>query len=231
MNRPQIFSALTWAYDHLTDVTLVNQDVLPKDGPYIIAMNHMSRIDFPLLLGIERRDEMYALVADKYQKYPFFKFIIDSADMIWIDRTKADFTAMRAALNVLKEGHILLISPEGTRSRNGQLLEAKTGVVLLASKAHVPVCTMSITGTENFMDSFKRFRKPKLQARFGPPFMLPAIDPDNRDVSLLNATDEIMCHIAAMLPEKYRGFYRNYPRIQELRSEWANDPSLELPES
>lgn len=230
MNRQQTFSFLQWAYKHFTKLTLYNEAVLPKEGPFIIALNHMSRIDFPTMLGIERHNELTALVADKYQKYPLFKIIIDGAEMIWIDRSKADFTAMRAALKILKNGHILVISPEGTRSKTGQLIEAKTGVVLLASKAHVPICTMSITGTESFMDAFRHFRKPVLASRFGPPFMLPAIDPDNRDISLQKATDEVMCHIAAMLPKKYWGYYKDNPRIPELREEWKKNPDLQLPE-
>ena len=155
--------------------------------------------------------------------------MIDDAGMIWIDRSKADFTAMKRSLDVLKEGGILVLAPEGTRSRNGQMLQAKEGVVLLASKSHAPVISLSITGTEAFMKDFLHFRKPRITLRFGPVYELPRIDPDNRDESLRAAADEAMCHIAAMLPERYRGYYRDYPRVQELYNEWKARGDLKMP--
>ena len=108
--------------------------------------------------------------------------------------------------------------------------QAKEGVVLLASKTHAPIVSLSITGTEAFMKDFLHFRKPVITLRFGPAYELPAIDPDNREESLRAAADEVMCHIAAMLPERYRGFYKDYPRVKELNAEWKARGDLKMPE-
>ncbi len=207
-----------------------NLNAVPQDGPLILALNHMSRIDFPLFCCNGRRDDWSAFVADSYKKWPVFSKIVDDAEMVWIDRSKADFTAMKKAFTWLKNGGLFVLSPEGTRSKTRQLIQAKTGIVMLAVKAGVPVCTGSITGTENFMHEFLHFRKPKLSIYFTPPVTLKPIDPECRDESLREETDELMCRIASMLPEKYRGFYRDYPRVQELITEWRKRPDLKLPE-
>lgn len=229
MNREQTYKLFGWAYSRLTKIEKINEEVLPKEGPFILVLNHMSRIDFPALVAINRNKDVYALAADKYKNFPIFGYLIASAGMIFIDRSQADFQAMKKAFAVLKDGNILALSPEGTRSRNAQLLEAKEGVVMLATKANVPIYTVSITGTEHFMDEFKHFRKPHIVMRFGPGFEL-TLDREDRKNSLRKAADEVMCHIAAMLPESYRGFYKDHPRVQELLSEWKAEGKLSLPE-
>lgn len=227
--REQTFAFGDWLYSVLTKTSFINLDVLPKEGPFILALNHTSRVDFPILTKKEFRNDWTALVADSYKKWPVVKQLFDRIDMIWIDRTKADFTAFKKVFSWLKQGKVLAISPEGTRSRNGCLIKAKPGIVLLAAKSGVPICTGSVTGTGNAMHELKHFRRPVINVRFSPPYMMNKIDPDRRDESLQEETDELMCRIAAMLPEKYRGYYSDFPRVQELTKEWQNYPGLELP--
>jgi 1-acyl-sn-glycerol-3-phosphate acyltransferase len=62
----------------------------------------------------------------------------------------------------------------------------------------------------------RHFRRPYLKLQFGKPFCLPPIDRKNREEQLQRNTDEIMCRIAAMLPEKYWGVYQDHPRLAEL---------------
>ena len=230
MTRDQVFAIVKWLYKHLVHVVIENEDQIPKEGPCIITLNHLSRLDFPALVMLERCDDVYCVAADSYKNYPVFGKFITDADMIWIDRTKADFTAMKRMLSVLKEGKMLALAPEGTRSKTKSLLEGKEGVTLVASKTRVPLVSMSIIGSEKWIDAFKHFHRPRIVLRFGPAFQLPPIDPDNREESLRSATDEVMCRIAAMLPEEYRGFYKDYPRVKELQVEWKATGGLILPE-
>jgi 1-acyl-sn-glycerol-3-phosphate acyltransferase len=88
--------------------------------------------------------------------------------------------------------------------------------VLLAIRSGVPILPVGITGTENTASDFKHFRKPHMVATFGEPFDIPVIDRENREESLKQATTEVMCRIAVLLPEKYRGFYKDHPRVKEL---------------
>jgi 1-acyl-sn-glycerol-3-phosphate acyltransferase len=200
----------------ITRTEYLNADCLPAEGPVIIATNHLSLVDTPVLFDNPRRPDITALVTTKYMKYPFVKWFINSGEGIWIDRDTADFGAFRKAIEALKRGWAVGISPEGTRSHDGQLQEGKPGAVLLALRSNVPIVPVGLSGTERAVDDFKHLRIPHLVAHFGPAFTLPQLTHDEREGELKRYTDEIMCRIAALLPEQYRGFYRYFPRVKEL---------------
>jgi|YelNatPaOPRAMG01_1025707.scaffolds.fasta_scaffold02824_1 1-acyl-sn-glycerol-3-phosphate acyltransferase len=205
----------------LVDVEYVGLENVPPEGQAVIlATNHMSRADIPILFVIPHRHDVTALVTNKYKKYPIFYWILRAAQIIWIDRDIADFAAMRAALEALRtKGVALGIAPEGTRSSVGRLLEGKPGVVFLAERARVPIVPVAIAGSEKVFRMLGRLRRPHVTVRFGRPFSLPPLDRANRDEWQKSCIDEIMCRIAAMLPEEYRGFYAHHPRVQELLAE------------
>lgn len=194
---------------------LQTENMLP-DGGCILATNHNSRLDIPILFANPVRHDMTALIADDYRSNLFFWIILQTGGAIWLDRTKADFSAFRQAVDLLRQGKVLGIAPEGTRSRVGQLLEGKPGVLLLAARAGVPIVPVGITGTEDGMQKLLSFRKPKIIARFGKAFHLPPIPREGRDDAMQANTTEVMCQIAALLPEKFRGFYRDFPRVGEI---------------
>ena len=229
MNRAQVFRIVNWLYTHLTHMTIENEHLVPKDGPVIITLNHLSRLDFPAMIMMERYNDIYCVAADSYRNFPVFGKMINDADMIWIDRTKADFTAMKRIMTELKNGSIIALAPEGTRSKTKALLQGKEGVTMIASKTRVPLVSMAVIGSEKWMDAIKHFHKPRITLRFGPAYQLPRIDPDNREESLRSATDEVMCRIAALMPEQYHGFYKDNPRIKELQDEWKARGDMILP--
>lgn len=216
MTNEKLYRFIHWAYHKLMVVEQVGLENIPRTGGVLLATNHMSRLDAPLLFINTVRKDVTALVADKYQKYPFFRWILNMAEVIWIDRSKADFSAFKAAIDYLRKGGILGIAPEGTRSKEGALIEAKTGVALLADKAGVPVIPVGISGTEGALRKIFTLRKPHVQAAYGKPIHLPPIRREFREEDLQRNTDEIMCQIAALLPAPYRGYYANHPRLQQI---------------
>ena len=230
MTRDQVFKIVKWLYVHLTHVTVENEELMPKEGPVIITLNHLSRLDFPALIMLERYNDIYCVAADSYRNFPIFGTFINDSGMIWIDRTKADFTAMKRIMTELKNGKIIALAPEGTRSKTQALLQGKEGVTMIASKTRMPIISLGVIGTEKWTDAIKHFRKPRITLRIGPVFDIPRIDPDNREESLRSATDEVMCRIAALLPEHYHGFYKDNPRIKELQAEWRARGDMILPE-
>jgi 1-acyl-sn-glycerol-3-phosphate acyltransferase len=171
------------------------------------------------------RPEVTALVADKYKKMPFFRWFINRVGGIWLNRDEADVQALRAARDHLKSGGVLGIAPEGTRSRTGALIPAKTGVAYLAEKAGVPIFPAAIYGTEDAMYKILRFHRPKIYVQFGEPFIVTPFHRGERSAALQKYTDEIMARIAAMLPPDYRGVYAGHSRLQELLAENAQDGS------
>lgn len=202
----------------LTKFNVVNKENVPQEGAALLTTNHLSRLDTPLLLAITERDDLVGIIAKKYQKMPFFKWILEKiAIMVWMDRERSDFSAIRSALEHLREGRIVGIAPEGTRSRDSKgLLEAKQGAALLAGRASVLIIPAGIIGSEKINHHFLRLRRPPVTIRVGEPYMLPPIDMDNRQAWLTRNTEEIMCRIAVLLPPEYRGFYADHPRLEEL---------------
>jgi 1-acyl-sn-glycerol-3-phosphate acyltransferase len=206
----------------LSRVDVVGIDKVPQEGGALLASNHVGRLDAPLVFSLLKRQQASCLVAKKYQKNPFVRWLINATSPIWIDRQQADFRALREAINFIRDGGALGISPEGTRSRSGALGEVKTGVAYLADKAGAPIVPIGITGTENALSQLLRFRRPQITVRFGEPFYLSPVRRQARDADLARNTDEIMCQIAVLLPPEYRGVYAGHARLLELIQD---DPS------
>jgi 1-acyl-sn-glycerol-3-phosphate acyltransferase len=211
-----VHSIISFLYRHLTRVQVEGRENIPAQGACLLATNHMSRLDVPLLFIATPRLDLVALIADKYKMNLGISFLVRATGSIWLDREKADFTAFRAALEVLRKGWVLGIAPEGTRSTVRALLPAKTGIAFLAEKAGVPVVPAAICGTETSMNQILHLKRPVLRVRYGEAFQLPPIERQDREASLQRNTHEIMCRIAAMLPPRYWGHYAGHPRLAEL---------------
>lgn len=189
---------------------------IPKSGSCVVAINHLSSMDVPLVAKFLPRDDTSFLVAKKHYNKLWVRWLVDSAGGIWVDRTQADFGALRQARKLLQRGYMLGIAPEGTRSPTGALIQGKPGAAFLASSTNTPILPVAITGTEKGFEQLRRLLRPHLAIRFGEPFTLPPLDRQDRDRSLRQNTAEIMCRIAALLPPKYRGVYANHPRLKAL---------------
>ena len=118
----------------------------------------------------------------------------------------------------MEAGNILVIAPEGTRSRVGSMIEGRPGVSYLASKLNRPIVPVGLAGTEDriIFGNLKRLKRSHIVVRAGSAFTLPELPRKERDAALKGFTDEIMCRIAALIPEKNRGVYAEHPRLKEL---------------
>lgn len=210
---------ICWLLKKLTVTEFIGVENIPLTGGVLIATNHMSRMDIPVLFLTPNRPDMTALVTTKYLKYPLLRWFIVTAQGIWLDRDTADFGAFRTAVDALNKGMAVGISPEGTRSTTAQLLEGKPGTALLALRAGVPVVPVAISGTEDSVEKMLHLKRPHITANFGKPIPAPKMDRNNREGQLQHLTDEIMCQIAVLLPQKYWGFYTDHPRLKELLEE------------
>ncbi len=215
MTREQLYKLVHFLAYGLIKLEFRGTENIPQTGGVIFATNHTSRLDTPLLMLTPGRRDIIALAADKYKKDPLFKWILDASGSIWIDRDRADFGAMRAALDFLRKGGAVGIAPEGTRSTTGSLQEAKEGVVFLAERARVPLIPIGISGTDLAMKKILRLRRPVVTISYGKPVVLPPMPREGRDVWQKQCTDDVMCRIASLLPPSYRGFYANHPRLAQ----------------
>jgi 1-acyl-sn-glycerol-3-phosphate acyltransferase len=191
---------------------------LPASGAYIIASNHLGRLDVPLVYYYTNRDDVALMAAEKYYKNTFFRWFGNQLNAIWVDRFNADFAAMRKALGWLKQGHVLVLAPEGTRSPTGSLIQARAGTGFLAAKAGVPILPVALTGSEDRLVKYQlsHLRPANITIRVGKTFILPPLPTRERETATDQYADEIMCRIAALLPAAYRGVYADHPRLKEI---------------
>jgi len=123
---------------------------------------------------------------------------------------------LKTALAYLKKGWLLGIAPEGTRSPTIALAEGKEGIAFIASKSGVPVIPAAAIIPRGTFWEVLKLKRPKVQITFGKPFVLSPFDRKERDLQQKKGTEEIMCRIAALLPNKMHGFYADNPRIKEI---------------
>jgi len=201
----------------IAHVDIEGSENIPNDGRFVIATNHLGRLDVALLFYALDGDFILT-IAEKYEHHWLFGPIGNAMGGIWLDRFNADIGAIREVLTRMKAGGILVIAPEGTRSKTETMAEGKPGVAYLALKVGVPIVPVGLVGTEDrvVLDRLKHFKKSEIKIIVGEPFNLPPIQRKDRDAALKQSTDEIMCRIGALLPEKYRGVYANHPRLKEL---------------
>jgi 1-acyl-sn-glycerol-3-phosphate acyltransferase len=201
----------------ITDIEVHGTEKLPT-GNILVAANHLGRLDTAVLLCIIDREDIIMPVAEKYKNHPIFGAIGRAANAIWLNRFEADYAALRQILARMEQGGMMVIAPEGTRSKTEALQEAKLGVAFLASKSGYPVLPVALTGTEDrgIVENLKRFRRSKIVVRGGDLFTINIPKGRGREQAMREATDEIMCQIGALLPEKYRGVYADHPRLKEL---------------
>ncbi len=205
-------------FNIVAHVELKGYENLPKEGSYVIATNHLGIVDAPIAFYALDRWDMFVLIGEKWEKVTLFRWLGKYFNFIFVDRYNPDIKTLRRVISLMEENNILVIAPEGTRSRVGSLIEAKPGVSYLATKLNRPIVPVAIIGTEDsaLVGNLKKLRRAHIIVTAGKPFMLPPLPRENRDAVLKQYTDDIMCHIAALLPEKYRGVYAEHPGLKDL---------------
>ena len=201
----------------IADIEIDGLERLPE-GNVIVAANHLGRLDTAVLLCILDREDNIMPVAEKYNNHPLYGAIGRGVNAIWLNRFDADYSALRQILERMEQGGMLVIAPEGTRSKTEALQPGKMGVAFLASKSGYPVLPVAVTGTEDrlVLKNLKRFRRSKITASAADLMYIDIPKGKGREDAMREATDEIMCQIAALLPVKYRGVYADHPRLKEL---------------
>jgi len=221
--RMKFLRGLALALVHLlARLEVHGADKFPKSGPTIYVMNHLHWTDSVIgFVIVTRPGTMFA--ADKWEHHwllgPVLRF---TQQVIFVARGQADRKALSQALDVLKQGHMLAIAPEGTRSKTGGLQEGHDGPAYLASRTGAMIVPVGAYGQEKAEASWKRLRRPHVIVNVGDPFILPGTPNKARGEQLLAYTDEIMLRIAALLPAAYRGIYAE----DRLRAD-GQEPSAE----
>ncbi len=178
------------------------------EPPFVIVINHLSFFDIPAHI-IQLPFGSVGLAARKY-KGTWRQWFFQLGALIWVTQFSADRDAIKGALKVLEHGVPVGIAAEGTRSKTGGLLKGTSGAAFVATRANVPIVPMVVWGTEKIG---KRLR-PRVEVRVGKPFRLP--EGRAKGDQLDAYTERIMCAMAALLPEEYRGAYAGNPLVEEM---------------
>lgn len=165
-------------------------------GGAIIAANHISLWDPPVVgTAIPRRAHFMA--KEELFANPVFGWLISKLGAFPVRRGAADRTAIKTALTLLKNGSILVIFPEGTRSKDGKLGAPEAGLALLALKAGVPVIPAAVIGTNKiFRDGHVL---PKFCIRFGKPILFGSDTAGKESMEKMSA--QVMTEISRLLEE------------------------------
>lgn len=185
----------------LARVRLLERENVPAEGAFIIASNHLSWIDVPLIPSYLSRPVIYMAKEETFKSK--IGWLVRFLGAFPVKRGEADRKALRAADEQLKEGNIFIIFPEGTRSRTHTLAQGHSGLGMIALRSGVPVVPVAVWGTEKIFKTFK----PRVTVHYGEPMIL---KPEGQKVTREDVdavTAQVMRKIAAMLPPEYRGVY------------------------
>ena len=198
------------AFRILCRINMDGKENIPKSGPYIIAYNHISLFEPPLLLAFWPTFPEAIAGADVFDR-PGQKILVRGYGAIPVHRGEFDRKVIQDMMRALAANKPLMIAPEGGRSHKPGLRQGFAGVAYLMDRARVPVVPVGISGTsDDFGKRALRGQRPELTIRIGRPFVLPPIEgsgEQRRTARQANA-DLVMRHIAAQLPEEYWGLYK-----------------------
>lgn len=183
---------------------------IPMEGPAILVTNHTTNFEGPIYYVLLDPRRKTALGKQELWGNPITRFIMQLWGIIPLNRRGADRRAMDRARRSLARGEFLGIAPEGTRSMTGELQRGRPGAAMIATAARVPLIPMVQWGAEGLPGNLKRLRRTPLYLKVGDPFYLAV--PEGRAIGrgeLRRMSDEIMYQLAVLMPEEYRGYYRD----------------------
>ncbi len=169
-------------------------DHLPRAGPLIVACNHISFWDPPLVGAVIPRNAYFVAKAELFQNR-LFGAILSGYNSIPIQRGAAARRGLRGAEDILAAGGAVVIFPEGTRSKTGAFLPPKSGIARLAAQTRSPVVPARITGSRQIRRSM--LRQGEVRIVFGSPMMPPTGDAGGREGERAYAR-RIMAEIGAL---------------------------------
>jgi 1-acyl-sn-glycerol-3-phosphate acyltransferase len=182
---------------------------IPLTGPLILATNHVHLLD-PFFLLFSSPRWINFMAKEELFRSPFLRPWLRWAGSVSISRrgkVSDKQKMLRSSRDVLENGLILGMFPEGGRSHDGKLRKAKPGSAVIASKTNVPILPVGIVGTDKIKGISWLWKRPRIAVNIGKPFKLP---PNHKKMSksqMQLLTTQIMREIAALLPPQYQGAY------------------------
>lgn len=192
----------------LSEIKISGLENIPAD-PYIMVFNHVSLYETPVILTHWPKAPEVLGAADVWNK-PGQNLLAKIYGGIPIIRGEIHREALLQIVNAVNSGYSLMLSPEGTRSHQPGMQQAKPGIVYLIEKTDAPILPIGITGTtSDFLKKALLLKRPVVTVTVGKPFKVP----DLEETGLTRAevrqqkADFVMRRIAELVPSEYRGYY------------------------
>ena len=190
----------------LTRRQVKGKENIPSQGPLLVVSNHLSLADPPLLnVSLER--EVTFMAKAKLFRFRVSGYFMRGLGAFPVHHGRPDRKALRQAEQVLAQGSILIVFPEGMRSRRAKLQHSFSGPALIALRSGAPILPVGITGTEKIAKEALLLRRTKITVNVGHPFNLPPVNDRLTKTKLDELTRCIMEHVAELLPVEYQGIY------------------------
>jgi 1-acyl-sn-glycerol-3-phosphate acyltransferase len=184
-------------------------------GPLIIISNHTGQIEVPLIYAHLQPRKLTGWAKIESWDNKFLNWVFGVWGMIPVRRGEADMHALKAAIRALEKGLIFGITPEGTRNYNGILIRALPGAVTIALHTGAPILPIAHWGGESFMKNLKHLKRTDFHIRLGEPFKINTQGIKITGEIRQQIVDEMMYRLAKLLPEEYRGEYRDMSKSVE----------------
>jgi 1-acyl-sn-glycerol-3-phosphate acyltransferase len=218
INRIVLVVIFRLLFHILGRIRITGKENVPKAGAYVIAMNHVSIYDPPLIVAFWPELPEVVGAVEVWSK-PGQSTLARLYGGIPIHRREFDRESLVKVISALRAGRPLVIAPEGTRSHQPGLQAGQAGIAYIIEKCPAPVVPVGIVGTtENFLDLALHFKRPKLEIRIGKQIHLEVAGDTRleRRATRQRNVDLIMRQIAALLPDAYQGIYAPIPSEEEL---------------
>jgi len=184
-----------------------NADRVPSAGPVILASNHASFLD-PMLVGSGVKRGINYLARENLFRFPVLRWVLHQWQVVPVDREGGGAKGLKAILDRLLSGGAIVLFPEGTRSSDGRLQPARSGIGLTVIKSQAPVVPVRVFGTYEAFNRHSRFPRPRRVAvKFGQPLSFESLRVEARTCSKLRlkaiyqqVADELMVAIAKLQP-------------------------------
>lgn len=186
-----------------SDIQVIGLERIPRRGPLLLVANHINAIDPTLVLGFIPRRLSWMAKQEIFND-PFSGTLARLYESFPVRRGEADLAALRTATQLLSEGRVVGVFPEGTRSPNGHMQKALPGAAMIALRTGVPVLPVGISGSEPVKLPklfWKPFPRPRIRIVFGEPFELPKGQRVNAE-AVREGTAILVEKITALLPEQ-----------------------------
>ena len=144
-----------WLIRLIFNLKITGAKGLPRDGAYILCANHISNIDPILIAAAHKRPVRYMGKAELFE-VPVLRRLLRWLGAFPVKRGESDQEAIKKSFSILEDGGVMGMFPEGTRSKDGELLKLKSGAAMIAYKMKVPVLTVAIYTKKGRVHPFKR---------------------------------------------------------------------------